>query len=236
MAEEDELGNFFAEIEEIQSAPAVATENEHSDPVIGPSIPSKNENGGQQPFSQPVSIVYSNVPFLREDAVTASHPVYTYDQPEYFQQTADSDYSRYYFDDSASSKLSSMTSSIGTNPRPQQPPPPPLPIVPRSDKTFVRKAAEEVWVDESLQEWPENDFRIFVGDLGKEVTTDTLTRHFQQYKSFAKAKALRGKDGKSKGYGFVSFLEPGDCIKAMKEENGKYLGSRYARVDIVCEL
>lgn len=33
-------------------------------------------------------------------------------------------------------------------------------------------------------------------------------------------------DNKSKGYGFVSFLDPMDCVKAMREMNGKYLGSR----------
>lgn len=38
---------------------------------------------------------------------------------------------------------------------------------------------------------------------------------------------IRGKDEKSKGYGFVSFLEAMDCIKAIREMNGKYLGGRY---------
>jgi hypothetical protein len=56
---------------------------------------------------------------------------------------------------------------------------------------FVRKAAEDTWVDETLQEWPENDYRIFVGDLAKEITTENLAKTFQHYKSFAKAK-VRG--------------------------------------------
>jgi RNA recognition motif-containing protein len=31
---------------------------------------------------------------------------------------------------------------------------------------------------------------------------------------------------KSKGYGFVSFLEAADFAKAMREMNGKYIGNR----------
>lgn len=37
---------------------------------------------------------------------------------------------------------------------------------------------------------------------------------------------IRSHDGKTKGFGFVSFLDPMDCIKAIREQNGKYLGSR----------
>jgi RNA recognition motif-containing protein len=102
------------------------------------------------------------------------------------------------------------------------------PTFARQNTKFVRKAANETWVDDTLQEWPENDYRIFVGDLGKEVNTEMLTKHFQPlFKSFAKAKVIKAQnETKSKGYGFVSFLDPNDCLRAVKELNGKYLGSR----------
>jgi len=32
--------------------------------------------------------------------------------------------------------------------------------------------------------------------------------------------------GKSRGYGFVSFLDPLEGLKALREMNGKYVGSR----------
>jgi len=32
--------------------------------------------------------------------------------------------------------------------------------------------------------------------------------------------------GKSKGFGFISFKEPADFIRAMKEMDGRYVGSR----------
>lgn len=67
-----------------------------------------------------------------------------------------------------------------------------------------------------------DDFRIFVGDLGNEVTDDALTRAFAKYPSFQKAKVIREKKtNKTKGYGFVSFKDSGDFIKAMREMNGK---------------
>ena len=48
-----------------------------------------------------------------------------------------------------------------------------------------------------------------------------------KYPSFAKAKVLREKQTmKSKGFGFVSFLDPFEGLKALREMNLKYIGSR----------
>lgn len=42
------------------------------------------------------------------------------------------------------------------------------------------------------------------------------------YKSISKAKVLRDKKtGKTRGYGFVSFMAPQDYIKALKEMQGR---------------
>eukprot|EP00298_Acanthocystis_sp_HF-20_P005053 c15334_g1_i1.p1 GENE.c15334_g1_i1~~c15334_g1_i1.p1 ORF type:complete len:190 (+),score=72.18 c15334_g1_i1:307-876(+) len=96
----------------------------------------------------------------------------------------------------------------------------------KNDPT-IRTAAGEIWEDESLAEWPQNDHRIFVGDLGNECNDDHLIKAFSKYPSFAKAKVVRDhKTLKSKGYGFVSFMDPEDFMKAMKEMNGKYIGNR----------
>lgn len=55
----------------------------------------------------------------------------------------------------------------------------------------------------------QDDYRLFVGDLGNEVTDDNLAGAFRnKYASFAKARIIREKwNKKSKGYGFVSFLD-----------------------------
>ena len=36
----------------------------------------------------------------------------------------------------------------------------------RKEKT-MRKAGGDIWIDETLDEWPDKDYRLFVGNLGK---------------------------------------------------------------------
>lgn len=98
---------------------------------------------------------------------------------------------------------------------------------PEKLKRCIRTAAGTSWEDQSLLEWDTDDFRIFCGDLGNEVNDDILARAFSRYPSFLKAKVVRDKrTGKTKGYGFVSFKDPNDYVRAMREMNGKYVGSR----------
>merc|ERR1712088_147143 len=97
----------------------------------------------------------------------------------------------------------------------------------KQKKRVIRTGGGQVWEDESLKDWDPNDFRIFCGDLGNDVTDEVLARTFGRYPSFQKAKVIRDKKtNKTKGFGFISFKEPGDFTKAMREMNGKYVGSR----------
>ena len=67
-----------------------------------------------------------------------------------------------------------------------------------------------------------DDFRIFCGDLGNEVTDEVLARAFSKYGTFNKAKVVRDKrTNKTRGYGFVSFRDPNDFVRAMREMNGE---------------
>jgi hypothetical protein len=99
-------------------------------------------------------------------------------------------------------------------------------------RSFVRMQADSTWVDESLAEWPENDFRLYVTDLGNEATDDMLAAPFRRFRSFVKARVVRDKHNpeKCKGYGFVSLLDPWEALAAMKEVHGKYIGSRPVKV------
>lgn len=116
------------------------------------------------------------------------------------------------------------------------PPPPPVisateivtkPKKEKKNRKVVRTAGGQVWEDVTLLDWPDDDFRMFCGDLGNDVTDELLTRTFSKYSSFQRAKVIRDKrTNKSKGFGFVSFKDPGDFIKAMKEMDGRYVGSR----------
>jgi RNA recognition motif-containing protein len=102
----------------------------------------------------------------------------------------------------------------------------------RNDKKFVRSGGGSVWVDETLCEWPENDYRLFIGDISKEVTDEAVAKHFKAlYKSFVKARVVHSKkEIKGRGYAFVSFLDPLECAKALREQNGKYLCNRPMRI------
>ncbi|CAH9115302.1 unnamed protein product [Cuscuta epithymum] len=87
-------------------------------------------------------------------------------------------------------------------------------------KAVHRKAAGQTWEDPTLADWPENDYRLFCGDLGNEVNDDVLSKAFSRFRSFNMARVVRDKrTGKTKGYGFVSFSNPSDLAAALKEIN-----------------
>merc|ERR1712046_377220 len=97
--------------------------------------------------------------------------------------------------------------------------------------TILRKASGKIWRDPTLDDWPKDDYRLFCGDLGNEVTDDLLANAFRKYKSFQKAKVIRDKrSGRTRGFGFASFADPADMIHALKEVNGKYVGNRPIRL------
>ena len=91
-------------------------------------------------------------------------------------------------------------------------------------------AAGKVWTDSNLAEFPANDFRIFVGNLDSAISETQLYDHFNKYDSIAMAKIVKDGQGSSKGYGFVSFMSPLCCAKAIREMDQTWLGSRPIRV------
>ncbi|KAJ3318604.1 hypothetical protein HDU76_000788 [Blyttiomyces sp. JEL0837] len=132
---------------------------------------------------------------------------------------------------SANANAAGSSSSFGVNPGPSSYKPPtytvPVKEEKKKKKKILRAAGGEVWEDPTLQEWDSNDFRIFCGDLGNEVTDELLQRAFSKYPSAVKARVVRDKrTSKTKGYGFVSFKDPNDFVKALREMDGKYVGNR----------
>lgn len=70
---------------------------------------------------------------------------------------------------------------------------------------------------------PTAHFRLFIGDLDPALSDDLFIGAFSgvRYPSFVKAKIIRDKyTNKGKGYGFVSYSDPEDFLKAWKEMNG----------------
>ncbi|KAJ1732761.1 hypothetical protein LPJ61_001898 [Coemansia biformis] len=94
-------------------------------------------------------------------------------------------------------------------------------------RRIVRMAGGQVWEDASLDDWPTDDYRLFAGDLGPDVTGEMLEQAFGKFRSLQRSLVVRDKGtGKSKGYGFLSFGDADDFLAAWKEFNGKYVGSR----------
>ena len=59
------------------------------------------------------------------------------------------------------------------------------------------------------------------------MTDEMLSRAFSKYPSFQKARAVRhAKSGEHRGYGFVSFGDVADMVRALKEMDNKYIGNR----------
>jgi RNA recognition motif-containing protein len=59
------------------------------------------------------------------------------------------------------------------------------------------------------------------------VTDELLAHAFSKFKSLQKTKIVRDKfTNKTKGFGFVSFSDPYDCVQAIREVNGTYIGNR----------
>lgn len=101
----------------------------------------------------------------------------------------------------------------------------------QSAKPRKRSAAGKSWVDPTLDQWPENDFRIFVGNIAKDISEQQLHEHFsKKYNSAVMAKIVRDAQGASKGYGFVSFLEPMEMARSLREMDQTWLNSRPIRV------
>ena len=85
----------------------------------------------------------------------------------------------------------------------------------KKSKKIVRTGGGQVWEDPSLKEWDPNDFRIFCGDLGNDVTDEVLQRTFGRYPSFQKAKVIRDKkSNKTKGKWLV--MQKNQCHEKIK--------------------
>lgn len=59
--------------------------------------------------------------------------------------------------------------------------------------TVIRKGGGETWEDPTLLDWDPSHFRLFVGNLGNDVSDDGLTKAFNGWPSFVRAKVIRDK-------------------------------------------
>ncbi|XXG48691.1 hypothetical protein AAC387_Pa02g3072 [Persea americana] len=69
--------------------------------------------------------------------------------------------------------------------------------------------------------------KVFVGGLAWETQNETLRLHFEQFGEILEAVVIKDKNtGRSKGYGFVTFRDPGSARRACVEPNPVIDGRR----------
>lgn len=83
-----------------------------------------------------------------------------------------------------SAKPVTYPSPATVEPKPEDPPADGKDAKAKAKKGQLRGAGGETWRDPTLDEWPDNDYRIFVGDLGNEVNDELLAKAFSRYATF----------------------------------------------------
>ncbi|PKI43732.1 hypothetical protein CRG98_035879 [Punica granatum] len=81
--------------------------------------------------------------------------------------------------------------------------------------------------------YPETDHKLFVGNLSWSVTSESLTKAFQEYGNVVGARVLYdGETGRSRGYGFVCYETRSEMETALESLNGVELEGRAMRVSL----
>lgn len=68
--------------------------------------------------------------------------------------------------------------------------------------------------------------KLFIGNLDWNATQDDLTELFSPYGEIEEAVVIKDPAGRSKGFGFVTFVNDEDADKAVAELNGHQLLKR----------
>ena len=74
--------------------------------------------------------------------------------------------------------------------------------------------------------------KLYVGNLSFDVSDAELEQAFSEYGEIASATVIKDRDSnRSKGFGFVEFVQEADAQKAKEAMDGKELGGRSLKVD-----
>ena len=215
MADDDDLDAFFDEVEEVEQNVKNEEDENRSDEVEDcEERPSKKIKTGTSLTRTPRGVVVVS----KEAQIKPAEPA------KITHIGLNSSLST-----TASNFISNQIHGSGYSSNPPLPPPP-LPL--NQAKPALRTAAGKKWEDASLSEFPANDFRLFIGNLAKDITEVKLAETFSsKYPSFAMARIVYNKhDGTSKGFGFVSLMDAKDCASAIREMDQSWLGSRPIKV------
>lgn len=74
--------------------------------------------------------------------------------------------------------------------------------------------------------------KLYVGNLSFDTTDQDLEKSFSEFGEVASATVVKDRDtNRSKGFGFVEYVQAADAKKAMDAMNGKDLNGRSLKVD-----
>ena len=73
---------------------------------------------------------------------------------------------------------------------------------------------------------------LFCGNLSWNVDEDWLTREFEQFGELSGVRVITDRDsGRSKGFGYVEFMDPSSAAAALEAKNGASIDGREIRLD-----
>ena len=74
--------------------------------------------------------------------------------------------------------------------------------------------------------------KLFVGSLSWDTTDEGLSQAFEPFGEITESKVITDRDtGRSRGFGFVTFVEAADADKAIAELDGQELDGRTIKVN-----
>jgi hypothetical protein len=237
--EGDDLDAFFDEVEKTVELTTAAENDDDTekDPPRKKFKPSSTSGMHQMcPLRPHGVVVAAAAPVIKTTTTTTTSTVQqtTRTKPT-TSTTAATKFSSAHTTKSASASEDVVGPSV-----PQPSPPLPQPrtatatraSMPTNGANPTASGTGKPFFDETLYEWPDNDFRMFVGNIDPAVSDEALRNHFaNRYTSFQKARIIREpKTGISKGYGFVSFANALELARALREMDQTWLGSRPIRV------
>ncbi len=102
--------------------------------------------------------------------------------------------------------------------------------------TFFKEGGSEPAEIQSREVRVEMSKKLFVGNLSWGVDRDSLYQAFEPFGEIEDARVITDRDtGRSRGFGFVTFVEDDAGTKAMEEMNGKDVDGRPLRVNEAME-
>ena len=258
MSDDDDLDAFFDEVDaEVEKVKEVKKEDETTKNDNVSFKDSTNDEPAMKKVKLSTTTATGGVVVVSKSAINNIIDTSSNNNQIYNSTSTTTDHSSSFF---TNNNMTHNNSSMIQPPLPPGPPPPitnnhnhhhshtssrmntttivpmmPQTVDPNTNRKIIkRSAAGKSWEDPSLTQFPQNDYRLFVGNLAKDITDAKLAEVFQsKYPSFAMAKVIfSNQDGKSKGYGFVSLMDPKECAKAIREMDQSWIGSRPIKVKL----